>query len=117
MKLEDIKGEEALDVAADLLGPISQIVKKEEIKKADRSDKVAFIQKILKTCKKEIVEIFAILDRVPVEKYKEEFNLSILPRKTIELFNDPFILELFGLQGQTQTSSGSAMESTEVKEK
>jgi hypothetical protein len=86
MKLEEIKGEEALDVAADLLGPISQIVKKEEIQKVDRSDKLAFVQTIMRSCKKEIIEIFAILDRVPVEKYRKEFNLSLLPKKIIALF-------------------------------
>lgn len=116
MKLSEIKGEEALDVVAELLDPIASMGMKEEVKKANRKNRMEFIKTILKSCKKEIIEILAILDRTPVEEY--EVSLATLPGKVMELFSDPAIVELFGLQGQTeQTSSGSATENTEVAKK
>lgn len=116
MKLSDIKGEEALDVVAELLDPITAMGMKDEIKKADRKDKIGFIKIILKSCKKEIIEILAILDRTPVEEY--EVSLLSLPSKVMELFNDPSVQELFGWQSQAeQTSSGSVTETTEVAKK
>ena len=116
MKLSEIKGEEALDVIADLLDPIAELGKKEKIKKADRKDRKAFIQVILKEGKKEIIQILAILDRTPVEKY--EVTLATLPGKVLELFSDPTIMELFGFQSQEeQPKSGSATENTEGEKK
>lgn len=117
MRLSDIKGEEAFEVMADLIDPLANIAQKEEVRKADKSNKLAFIQVLLRNCKAELLEMLAILDRKPVDEYREEFNLAMLPGKVIEMFNDPAVLELFGLQGQTETSLGSATENTGVEEK
>ena len=63
---------------------------------------------------REIVDILAIIDDIPVEKY--EVNIFALPMKIVELLNDPDIGNLFLSQGQSteKTSSGSAMENTEA---
>ncbi len=128
MKLSDIKGVDAIDTVADLMEPIAKIATNEKIKElgnkfaqdmkgANEKEKIAlkirYARDILKACPQEIIEVFAILDRTPVEEY--EFSLASLPQKIVELINDPYIMELFGLQSQEQTSSGSAMENTEVE--
>ncbi len=116
MKLSDIKGEDAILAAADLLEPIAKIIGNENVKKADRTNKLKFAQAIFRNCPSELIEIFAIIDQKPVDEY--EFNLAILPMRIVELLNDPYVLVLFGLQSQTDvTSSGSATESIEVEKK
>ena len=116
MKLSDIKGEDALEVVADLLDPIAKISQNNDFKKIDRKNRLVFFQTVLRSCKKEIIEILAILDRTPVDEY--EVSLATLPGKVAELFSDPSVQMLFGLQGwDIPTSSGSATESIEVVEK
>lgn len=118
MKLSDIKGEEALDVIAELIDPISSIGMNDKVRKADRSNRIEFVKTILKECKTEIIEMLAILERMDVDEYREQMSLATLPSKVIELFSDTAVAELFGLQSQTEeTSSGSATENTEAKEK
>lgn len=116
MKLSDIKGDEAFDVLADLIDPLTAIMSDAEVDHAFKNlPRLAFVKVLLKKHKKEITEILAILDRTPVEEY--EVSLVALPVKVMELLNDPELAELFQSQGQTVTYSGSAMENTEVAEK
>ena len=101
MKLSDYKGEEALEVLADIIDPITEIVqdnKLVEAIKAASADKEAIaqlIKPILKDHKKEIIEILAALEREKPEEYAKRLTLLTLPAKLIELFNDPDIQQLF----------------------
>ena len=117
MKLSDIKGEKALDVMADLLDPISEIVTDSEIVNIIKSGvpKIKLVKPAIKNHKKAVIEILAILDGVPVEGY--EINVLTLPLKILEILNDPMVEELFTSQGQMMesASSGSAMENIEDK--
>ena len=138
MRLSDIKGVDAINTAADLLEPIALIAECEGIKEARKQlaadvkaadaeqdkkkaskmrlhAKIHFGQRLLKACPEHIIEVFAILNQTPVEEY--DFSLATLPQAIAELMNDPYILQLFGLQSETPTSSGSAMATTEVEEK
>lgn len=131
MKLSDIKGVDAVNTAADLMDPIARIATSGKIKGISAEfakemakplsaqevmmAKITYAKNLLKACPTEIIEIFAILDGVPVEEY--EFTLALFPKKIVELINDPYVMELFGLQSQNKTSSGSATESIEVVEK
>lgn len=118
MKLSEIKGEDALDVLAELIDPIASIGMNEAVKNADRSNRVEFIKTILKECKTEIIEMLAALERKPVDEYRKEMSLATLPSIVADLFGDQMVAELFGLQSQTEeTSSGSATENTEAKGK
>lgn len=118
MKLSEIKGEKAIEVFADLLEPTSKILSDKEILDSitEKEPQINIIKKMLKKHSKEVIEIMAILDGVPVEKYEVEF--LTLPAKLIEIFNDPMVTELFTLQSQdeTLTGSGSATETTEANE-
>lgn len=115
MKLSDIKGEDALEVLADIIDPVSSIIADKEVEMAYKgAPRIVLVKLLLKKHKKEIIEIMATLDRQPVEDY--EITLVSLPAKVIELLNDPALIEVFPSLRQTETSSGSAMENTEVEE-
>lgn len=117
-KLREIKGEKALDVLADLLDPICEIVTDEEVtSELQQGSKVRGVSLMLRNHKKSVLTIFAILDDKDPETY--EPNLIELPQMLLEAFNDPELLSLFISQGQSveQTSSGSVMENTEATEK
>lgn len=100
MKLSEIKGEKAIEVFADLLEPVSKILSDEDILNSikQKESQITIIQKMLKGHSKEIVEMLAILEDVPVAEYQVDF--VTLPMKLIEIFNDPAVVELFTLQGQ-----------------
>ena len=124
MRLSDYKGEEALDVLADIIEPVTLILGDKEIQELAKGKNVPpikFVKPMLKNHKKEILEILARLENEPIEEYKEKVNILTLPTAILELINDPEIQNLFHSQGQTQVtslaSSGSATENTEASEK
>lgn len=115
MKLSDLKGEAALDALADIIEPSAEIMTDAHFVKCMRDgNKMKAVQLALRNHKKAIIEIMAALDGEKPETY--EVNFLSLPKKLLEVFNDPEVASLFTSQGQTRTSSGSAMENTEEKE-
>lgn len=101
MKLSDYKGEEALDVLADIIDPIAEIVQDknlvESIKAAykDKGAIAQLIKPIIKDHKKEIIAILAAIERETPEEFAEKMTLLTLPAKLLELLNDPEIQQLF----------------------
>lgn len=118
MKLSEIKGEKAIEVFADLLEPVGNILTDEEVLKSIRNSepKILIIQKMLKTHSKDVINAMAIIEGVPVEEYEVDF--LTLPSKLIEFFNDEAVAQLFTSQGQKEEliPSGSAMENIEEEE-
>ena len=115
MKLSEIKGEAALEALADIIDPATEIMSDAHIAKCiNDGNKLKAIQLALRNHKAAIISIMATLDGKKPEEY--EVNVLTLPVKLIELLNDPEVVGLFSLQGQTVNSSGSAMENTEEKE-
>lgn len=120
MKLSEIKGEESLDVLADLLEPIAMICADEEVQEIyNNKPKILLVKHLIKNHKEEVIEILAVLDREDPKEYVKKMNVLSLPMKLLELLNDEDLITVFQLQGQNmaQTSSGSVMENTEVVEK
>ena len=121
MKLSDIKGEEALDVLADIIEPCARIVADKEIANMLRANvpKIEVVKLSIKNHKKEVIEILARLDLKEPSEYEQEITLATLPVKLVEIFNDPVLLEVFQSQVQTssETPSGLATENTEGNEK
>ena len=95
MRLSEIKGEQALDVLADIIEPVTAICIDEEIQSMVKSGvpTLKMVKPIIKNHKKEIVEILAILDGENPAEY--EVNVLTLPIKLLELLNDPSIKQLF----------------------
>lgn len=123
MRLSDFKGEEAIDVLADIIEPITKILTDSEIQELSKQKDVPalkYVKPMLKNNKKEVIEILARLDNKPVEEYTKGMSLLTLPAQVLELINDPELQSLFRSQEQSnQMSSASstpAMENTEAGE-
>lgn len=116
MKLSEIKGEQALDMLADLIEPVGEIAGDKEVAGFIRKGKRAkAISVAIKKHTKAVISIMATLDGVPVKDY--ECNILSLPKKILDIVNDPAVLELFTPQGQeTQTPSGSVTANTTANE-
>lgn len=121
MKLSDYKGEEALDVLADIIEPLTVILgdpKMQELAEKEAAP-VAYIKPILKDHKKEIIEVLARLENETVEQYKSHMTILSLPVALLSLINDPEVQNLFHSQEQSKVtslaSSGPAMENTEAE--
>lgn len=115
-KLSEIKGEDALDVLADVLEPVSVIEQDEQFVKAVREkefSKIEMVRYLLKNHKSEILKTMAIIDGKDVENYSP--SIIELPVMLLDLLNDPDLLSLFTSQ-DTVTSSGSVTENTEETE-
>ena len=117
-RLTDLKDEEAIEVLADILVPVSELAQDDEIKKifsGERTNKtIAEVASlVIGNHASAVMDILAALDRVPREDY--HCNILTLPLKVIEILNDPTFMTFFTAQGQIDslTASGSAMESTE----
>ena len=117
--LSDYKGDEAIELWADLLEPISEILGDDKIAKVVKSgaSKMKIAGEILKKHRKEAEEIMLRIDPEPID------GLNIIVRLMsiiVEIGNREDIRSFFGYAEQAQTdgeSSTSATESTEVKEK
>ena len=118
MKLSDLKGEDTLDVLADVIDPIAIISADSKVKELRNSGvpTLAIIKYLLKEHKKEIIEILATINRTSIEEFKEELTIEKLITMLIDLANDPLLAEVFQSQSQNKTSSGSVTESTEEEE-
>lgn len=107
--------EEALELFADLLEPVAEILTDPEIVGIWKSGgkKVTLVSKAIKNHKHTIVKILSLIDGIPEEEYK--VNVLTLPARVLKLLNSPMFQELFTSQGQETTagSSGSAMANTE----
>lgn len=117
-KLADYKGEEAIELWADLLEPITRICADEEIAKSIRSGKAPFLvaKDILKLHSQDAMEVMTRIDPTPVN------GLNAVARVVeivIEIINSEELSSFFGNAGQTKIvegSFGSAMENTGAEE-
>lgn len=120
MNLQNIKGEKALDVLADIIEPATTIIADKEIGEMMRGGKtIKAMSRALKEYKPQVVEILAALAGETPEEYKQKITVLSLPVALLRLFNDPDVAELlFQSQAQTvgATSSGPATENTEDHE-
>ena len=93
-KLSEIKGEEALDVLAEIIEPAAEIFTDENVKEALKSgSRIKAVKIILKDHKKAIITLMAALEETPVEEYKP--TLLALPALILGVLNDPELNSLF----------------------
>lgn len=118
MKLSEYRDGEALELLADLIEPAAIIFGDTEVQKAikGKGTRAAAVAQILRLHTKEVFEILAALDGVPVEEF--HCNVFTLPLKLLDLINDPEVMQLFSFAGQMEepTPSGSHTENTEAAE-
>ena len=92
-KLSEIKGEEALDVLAEIIVPITNIANDEEVR-AGFSTNIAMCASIaIKKYKNEVLDILAAIDGV--ERKDLEINLLTLPAVLMEILSEPMVQNLF----------------------
>lgn len=126
MKLSEIRGENAMDVLADILEPAGVIMSDKEVadgirnivkKTGERSNKnrMKTVSMILRKYKREVIQILAATEQKSVDEYIKEVNVISLPLKLLEVFNDEELMSFFSPQEQTTSEkySGSATENTE----
>ena len=99
MKLSEIKGDRALEVIADIMAPISNIVSDKEAKKAFQNAEKEPIAKVLpqliKTHKQDIYTLLATIDGVSVEEYKKAANMMKLLKDFSDIITDESVQSLF----------------------
>ena len=94
-KLSEIKGEEAIDVLAELLVPITEISKDEEVRAGFETNVAKCVSIALKKYKKEVMEMLAVINGKTVEETAEEIDVLSLPTYLIEILSEPAIQSLF----------------------
>lgn len=98
--------DEALDLFADLLEPVAEIITDQEVIDALQNDGkwIKAIKPAIKNHKSAVVEILARVDGVEPSEYK--VNVVALPIKLLNLLNKPELKELFTSQAQ-ENAAGS----------
>ena len=101
MKLSEIKGERALEVLADLVDPVAEIFGDKEIVAVLQSGKAPAkaIKLALKNHKKAVLAMMATIDGEDPEIYQP--SLLVLPKRLLDLLNDPEVQRLFSSQEPT----------------
>lgn len=119
MKLSDIKGEEALDVLADIIDPITDICTDSEFKAMidAKKPKLLAVKYLLKNHKKDVLTVLAIINQKDVNTFKP--NLIELPMMVLDVLNDEEVMKLFQYAEVEKDSDFStpAMEITKGIEK
>lgn len=124
MKLSEYRGDDALEVLAELIEPAVEILADADIAAAwrDKNPNKTRGQKQLKAVsiaikkhKEAVIAILAALDHETPDEYREKINVVTLPKKLLEVLNDKDLRNFFTSQEQTKDEpSGSASASTKV---
>lgn len=108
MKLSDYKGEDAIEVLADIIEPLALILSDKDIREllSNKKDGTAvapikLVKPALKNHKREVLEILARIENMPVDEYAETVNVFTLPKQVLDFVNDPNVQSLFTSQHQT----------------
>jgi hypothetical protein len=94
-KLSEIKGEEALDVLAEILVPITTIANDAEVRDGFETNVAKCVSIALKKYKDEIFDILSAIDGKEKDEFIESVDLLTLPVMIVEVMNEPMVQELF----------------------
>lgn len=131
MKLSEVKGDRTLDVIADIIDPIANIVQDKDIAAMFKREAVpesmeareffaarmrAGMPALLKGHKSDIITILAAIEGVTPEQYAASLNLAKLFTDVMELVTDDAFLSFLSSSetGKGAGAPGSASESFEV---
>lgn len=109
MKLSEFKDEKAVEVVAKLLVPIGNIVANKTNAAARGGTQLEFASAILANNPSDVKNMLAILNDTDPKDY--HCTAATVIFDVVNMLADDDLLQLFGLQRQTQTSSTSASES------
>lgn len=119
--LMSYKGEEALELLADIIEPAASIIADKTCVTKFRANKLSGAAYIIKKHKKDALQIMARLEGKSVKDFKNDCNLLTLPTQILAILNDKELLDFFNSSLGTSTEdligpSGSVTESTEETE-
>lgn len=108
-KLSDFKGEQAIEVLADIIEPFATIMADSDIQKLAKEatekrksvQPIQYIKIALKNHTHEVLEIMARIHEQPVDEYAETVNVISLPMEILAIVNDEAIKSLFTSHRQT----------------
>lgn len=113
-KISDIRGEDALDILAELIEPAGELINdKIVVAYLKAGKKYSAIRQAIKGHKKAVLRMLAILEGEDPKTYAP--SVLEIPAKLIILLNDPAFVDVFP-SAVTEIISGSATESTEETE-
>lgn len=130
MKLTDIKGERAMDVAAELITPIINIASDESAADLFRRRKLpdnmslkefaltrlrAGLPILLKTHKDDVVTILSLIKGETKEKIIENMTVISLVNDISDMMTDDLLRVFFSFAQMKETSSESVQKNTEEK--
>ena len=112
MKLSEFKDEKAVEVVAKLLVPIGNIATDKEMAEAQRTARHMgeFASFALQKHARDVLDMLAHLNGQDPEDF--HCSAATVMRDVMNMFSDPELMALFGLQRQNPASSGSASENT-----
>lgn len=116
-RLSDYKGEEAIELWADLLDPVTALLANPEVKKASKGSLFGVAQAMMKASPKAVEEILLRVDDTPIDGLTIPFRMLSLLN---EMNENEALRGFFSSAEQEKTaeeSSGSATENTEADEK
>ena len=117
-RLSDYVGDEAIELWADLLDPLSVILSDDNVKKSVATKtRIEIAKDLLKTHSDEVTQILLRIDPSPIDGLTVVLRLVNL---LAEIGSNPEISSFFGFAGQAAMNTesfGSATESTGAKEK
>lgn len=131
MKLSDIKGDRVLDVIADIIDPIANMVQDKDVAAMFKREAVPdgmeasdFFAKrmckglpvLLKSHKADIIAIMAAIEGVTPEQYAASLDFPKLFTDVMELVTDDAFLNFLSSSetGKGEDAPGSALESSEA---
>lgn len=111
-KILDARGEEALDVLADLLDPVTEIAQDDEISAMMRGGKATVAQlaaAVLRKHKPAVIRIMAVDDGKTAEEEGKFLSVATIPLRLMAILNNPAIKEmLFGAAETSESADGSS---------
>lgn len=118
MKLSEFKGDDALELLADIIDPTVEILSDTKISDLVKANgaKTDIVKLILRNHKQSIKEILARMENVAVDDF--EINVFTFPVKVLEIINDEDLMAFFTSQVQMTDNGafGLAMENTTENE-
>lgn len=115
--LTEIKGDDALDLIADMLEPATEIMSDKEVKTAYYTKNMASAVKVaIKNHKDAVKLILALLNEEDVSTY--DASVADVVKSAMQIITDKALQDLFTLPNQKPEDdiSGSASESSEGEE-
>lgn len=116
--LADIKGDAALELVADLIDPVTEIMSDPAVAAAYRGtddepgSKAKAIKVAIKAHKKAVTTILALMDEEDPKTYQP--SAMVIPVRLMQILTDPDMNSLFTLPDQSseENTSGSASENS-----